>query len=108
MTPLLIAFAALAAALILVLALRALAGSRRVRPCVSEAVLLEEAVVTEPVAPGLEGKAEVRKRGADPLQLRVRASDAAQVFARGSKVRVIDLRDGLGIVEAADEEHLVR
>jgi hypothetical protein len=107
MTPLYIALAALAAILVLVLAARALAA-RRGRPLVSEAVLLEEAVVTEPVAPGLEGRAEVRKLGTDPLQLRVRASDAAQAFARGAKVRVIDLRDGLGIVEAADEEHLVR
>jgi Na+-transporting NADH:ubiquinone oxidoreductase subunit NqrC len=75
---------------------------------VPEAILLEEAVVTEPVAPGMEGKARICKRGLGTFALRVRATDASQAFARGAKVRVIDLRDGLCIVESADEEHLVR
>ena len=74
----------------------------------AEALLLEEAVVTEPIAPGLEGRAELRKPGAKPLPLRVRAGDPYQVFARGSRVRVIDLREGCCIIENADQVHLVR
>jgi hypothetical protein len=99
---------ALAAALAAFLALRALragGGEVQVAP---ESFLLEEATVTEPIAPGMEGKAEIRKRGAGPLALRVRASDPAQAFARGSKVRVIDCREGCCFIESADEEHLVR
>jgi hypothetical protein len=108
MTPLVLSIAAaLALALALFLALRA----RRPAEAPSsptEAILLQEAIVTEPVAPGLEGRAEIRRPGAGPLPLRIRAADASQAFARGSKVRVIDLREGLGIIEGADEEHLVR
>ncbi len=73
-----------------------------------ESLLLEETTVTEPIAPGMEGRAEFRKRGSKPLPLRVRAMDPAQAFARGAKVRVIDFRDGCCIVENSDEVHLVR
>jgi len=73
-----------------------------------ETLLLEEATVTEPIGPGLEGRAELRKPGSPSVVLRARATDSAQAFARGSKVRVIDLRDGCCIVESSDEEHLVR
>lgn len=73
-----------------------------------ESLLLEEAIVTEPIAPGMEGKAELRKHGSRPLPLRVRAMDADQAFARGAKVRVIDFREGCCFVENADEVHLVR
>ena len=74
----------------------------------SEALLLEEAIITEPIAPGMEGRAEIRKPGAEPLALRVRASDASQVFVRGAMVRVIDFRKGCCFIESSDEEHLVR
>jgi len=72
-----------------------------------EALLLEEATVTEPIGPGLEGRAEIRKDGGEALSLRVRATDAGQAFARGAKVRVIDFREGCCFIESADEEHLV-
>lgn len=100
--------AAIAAGIAALLALRSLrAGAGKARQ-ESEAMLLEEAVITEPVAPGMEGRAEIRKPGSGALALRVRAADAAQAFARGSRVRVIDLRDGCCVIEGADEEHLVR
>jgi hypothetical protein len=108
MRALLIALVALAAGIAALLAMRSLrAGAGRAGP-ESEAVLLEEAVITEPVAPGMEGRAEIRKPDTGALVLRVRATDAAQAFARGSRVRVIDLRDGCCVIESADEEHLVR
>jgi hypothetical protein len=99
---------ALAAGLAAFFSVRALrAGAKGASPA-PEALLLEEAVVTEPIAPGMEGKAELRKRGAKPLNLRARAMDSAQAFARGAKVRVIDYREGCCLIESADEEHLVR
>ncbi len=105
----LIVVVALAAACALYFFAMALGKGRgAVSAPVTETILLEEAVITEPVAPGLEGKAEIRKRGAAPLALRVRATDASQAYARGSKVRVIDLRDGLCIIEGAEQEHLAR
>ena len=83
--------------------------SGRNRPAPSpEALLLEEAIVTQPIAPGMEGKAEIRKPGVLPIVLRVRTTDSAQAFARGAKVRIIDFRDGCWFIESADEEHLVR
>ena len=88
--------------------MRALRSGRN-RPAPSpEALLLEEAIVTQPIAPGMEGMAELRKPGAPPLVLRVRTTDSAQAFARGSTVRIIDFRDGCWFIEGADEEHLVR
>jgi membrane protein implicated in regulation of membrane protease activity len=103
-----VAIVALAAVLALYVAVRALLAGGKETVSVPETILLEEAIVIEPVAPGMEGKAEVRKRGSKPLELRIRATDASQAFVRGTKVRVIDLREGLGIVESADEVHLVR
>jgi hypothetical protein len=103
-----IAIIALAAAAALYVAIRALLSGGAVSASLPEAILLEEAVVTVPVAPGMEGKAEIRKRGAKPLPLRIRATDASQAFARGAKVRVIDMREGMCIIENADEVHLVR
>jgi hypothetical protein len=103
-----IAVIALAAVATLYIAVRALfPGTERADPA-SEAILLEEAVVVEPVAPGMEGKAEIRKQGAKPIQFPVRATDPSQAYARGAKVRVIDLQEGTCIVEGADEVHLVR
>jgi hypothetical protein len=99
---------ALAAAMALFLAVRALRPGPEPASPSAEAILLEEAVVTEPVAPGMEGRAEIRKRGADPLPLRVRATDGSQAYARGSLVRVIDLHEGVCIVEGADQEHRAR
>ena len=76
----------------------------RLRP---EDFLLEEAEITEAVEPGLAGRAFVRKYGvAAPLP--VRAREPALSFPRGSAVRIIDCREGCYLVEAADEEHLVR
>ena len=102
-----IALIALAAGIAVFLALRAI-GARKSEAPSPEALLLEEAVITEPVAPGMEGKAELRKHGSRPLPLRVRATDSSQAFARGAKVRVIDLQDGCCIIESSDEVHLVR
>jgi hypothetical protein len=104
----LIVVIALAAAVILFFVVRSIRPSHGPAFPSAEATLLEEAIVTEPVAPGMEGKAEIRKRGANPLQLRVRAIDGSQVYPRGSLVRVIDLREGVCIVEGADQEHLAR
>jgi hypothetical protein len=98
---------ALAAGIAAVLVLRAIAPRKAQLPG-PEALLLEEAVITEPVAPGMEGRAELRKRGSKPLPLRVRATDSSQAFARGAMVRVIDLQDGCCIIEGSDEIHLVR
>jgi membrane protein implicated in regulation of membrane protease activity len=99
---------ALAAVATLYLAIRTLFPGEERDDSASEEVLLEEAVVVEPVAPGMEGKAEIRKQGVKPVLFRVRATDASQAFARGSRVRVIDLREGTCIIEGADEVHLVR
>jgi len=71
-----------------------------------EDFILEEATVVVPIAPGLMGKAEVRKYGA-ASSIYARAEDPAQAFERGAKVRIIDYRDGSYLVEPADEEHLV-
>ena len=76
-------------------------------PLSPEALLLEEAIVSEPIAPGLEGRAEIRTKKDETLSLRARASDSNQAFARGTRVRVIDYREGCCFVESADELHLV-
>jgi membrane protein implicated in regulation of membrane protease activity len=71
-----------------------------------EDFILEEAQVTVSIAPGLMGKAEVRKYGAaSEVYVRAKAGDLA--FPRGSRVRIIDYRDDCYLVEAADEQHLV-
>jgi hypothetical protein len=103
-----IAVVALAAIAILYIAVRALFPGEERADSASEDILLEEAVVVEPIAPGMEGKAEIRRQGAKPVLCLVRATDASQAFARGAKVRVIDLREGTCIIEGADEVHLVR
>jgi hypothetical protein len=103
-----IAVIALAAIATLFIAVRVLSPGEGGADSASEEVLLEEAVVVEPIAPGMDGKAEIRKRGAKPVLFRARATDSSQAFARGSRVRVIDLCEGTGIVEGADEVHLVR
>jgi membrane protein implicated in regulation of membrane protease activity len=104
----LIVLAALLAALAILLALRVFRDRSRRPVPEEESLLLEEAIVVEPVAPGLEGRAEIRKDGAEPRSLRIRASDSAQAFARGARVRVIDYREGCCFIESADQEHLVR
>jgi hypothetical protein len=71
-----------------------------------EEFILEEAVVTVPVAPGLKGKAELQKYGA-AIELYITALDGDQAFARGSRVRIIDFLENCYLVESADEEHLV-
>jgi hypothetical protein len=70
-----------------------------------EEFLLEEAAVVVPIGPGMMGKVEVRKYGA-AAEVYAKAEDPAQAFARGSRVRLIDYRDGSYLVEPADEEHL--
>jgi hypothetical protein len=72
-----------------------------------EEFLLEEAVVTRLVAPGMIGKAELRRRGV-VTEILVKAVDGAQAFQRGARIRVIDLSGDTFLVEPADEEHLVR
>jgi hypothetical protein len=107
MTIAIIVVIALAAGIAAFLIFRAPRGGSGGIPA-PETLLLEEATITEAVAPGLEGKAEIRKRGAASLALRARATDGAQAYPRGTKVRVIDIRDGCCYVESADEEHLAR
>ena len=87
---------ALAAAAAVFLALRALRFGQGGIPLVPEAIILEEA--------DLNTQATIE----NTIALRARATDSAQAYARGAKVRVIDFRDGCCFVEAADEEHLVR
>lgn len=108
MLTILIAIIVLAAGLAAILLIRGRSGVAGFPPPAPEALLLEEAVVTEPIAPGMEGKAELRRHGSKPLSLRARAMGSDQAFARGAKVRVIDYREGCCYVENADEVHLVR
>ena len=108
MAVLVIVIVALAAGLAVFLMVRALRSGGVAAAANPEALLLEEAIVTEPVAPGMEGKAEIRRQGSGPLALRIRATDDSQAFARGAKVRVIDFREGCCYIESSDEEHLVR
>jgi hypothetical protein len=81
-----------------------------------EALILEEAELVEALAPGLEGKARVLRRAAGSardgiagksLEVRVRGADESSAFTRGTRVRLIDWRAGVFLVEAADAEHLV-
>ena len=108
MSVIVIAIIVLAAGLAAFLSVRGLRKVAHGPSPAPEALLLEEAVVTEPIAPGLEGKAELRRHGFRPLPLRARAMDSDQAFARGAKVRVIDFREGCCYVENVDEVHLVR
>jgi hypothetical protein len=103
-----VVFIALAVLIALYAAIRALFPGKAAPAAPPEAILLEEAIVVEPVAPGMEGEAEILRQGAEPLRFRIRATDASQAFARGAKVRVIDLREGTCIIESADQVHLVR
>ena len=73
----------------------------------AEDFLLEEATITVPVAPGLVGRAMVRKFGAQ-AEVYVRATSGDTAYERGARVRIIDYQDDVYIVENADEEHLVR
>lgn len=91
----------------LALLLRAYGRKRRALSLRPEDFLLEEAEITEAVGPGREGRAFVRKYGV-PAPLPLRAREPGLAFPRGSAVRIIDCRDGCYLVEAADEEHLVR
>jgi hypothetical protein len=82
-------------ALLVALALLAAAGflaRRRRAPAPgpkAEDLLLGEAKVVEPIAPGMAGKVELSKAGA-ALPLPARAQDPAQAFERGALVRLID------------------
>jgi hypothetical protein len=71
-----------------------------------EDFILEDAEVTVPVAPGLVGRAIVRKYGAQS-EIYVRAVKDAAAFARGARVRIIDYQEDCYLVEAVDEEHIV-
>jgi membrane protein implicated in regulation of membrane protease activity len=72
-----------------------------------EDFILEEAEITVPIAPGLVGRALVRKYGTQS-EVYVRATKGDDAYARGAKVRIIDFQDEVYLVEPADEEHLVR
>jgi hypothetical protein len=108
MPPMLVVAIALAACLCATLALTAISARRKIPAPEAESILLEEAVVTEPVAPGLEGKAQLHRPDAPPLSLRIKATDASQAFARGDRVRIIDVTGGLCIIENADQKHQAR
>lgn len=73
----------------------------------ADELLLKEAEVTVPVAPGMLGKAAIQWCGA-PVEVPIRAADPAQAFARGGRVRFIDYSDDYYLVEPAEEEHQVR
>ena len=60
-----------------------------------------------PVAPGLVGRALVRKFGAE-AEVYIRAASGDRAYERGASVRIIDYQDDVYTVENADEEHLVR
>ncbi len=101
-----IALAVLGGGVVLVVLARALRSRRDPSSSFrAEDFILEEAEITVPVAPGLTGKAVVRKRGDE---VPVRATNGASAYARGSRVRIIDYQDDCYLIEAADEEHLVR
>jgi hypothetical protein len=86
---------------------RVLRGRARAGPDFEpEELLLEEAEVTAPIAPGMAGRVKVRKRGV-ASDVFAKGERADQAFARGMRVRLIDYRDGAYLVEPADEEHLV-
>lgn len=108
MPPILALFIALASALCAAMSVFALRGRGKSGKLEAQAVLLEEAVVTEPVAPGLEGRASLTRPGAPSTSITVKAIDACQAFARGDRVRIIDVVGGLCIVESADQEHRAR
>jgi len=108
MSAIYIAAIVLAAAAITYVAVRSLRADKSTEGDLAEEILLEEAEIIEAVAPGLEGVAEIRRRGLKPLRFKARATDPSYVFARGSRVRVVDFQDGVGIVEGADEVHVVR
>jgi membrane protein implicated in regulation of membrane protease activity len=97
-----------ALAICLALAALAIRKSRQAPRLKIEAVLLEEAVVTEPVVPGLEGRATLCRPEVQDLPIKVRATDTSQAFARGDRVRIIDVSGGVCIVESADQEHWAR
>ena len=73
----------------------------------AEDFLLEEATITVSVAPGLVGRAIVRKFGAQ-AEVYVRATSGDSAYERGARVRIIDYQDDVYMVENADEEHQVR
>jgi hypothetical protein len=72
----------------------------------AEDFILEDAEVTVPVAPGLMGRAIVRRFGAQ-AEVYIKATTEDRAFARGDRVRIIDFQDDCYLVEGADEEHLV-
>jgi hypothetical protein len=106
--PLTIVVIVVASVLCLAIAIVALRGGRHSSELKAESILLEEAVVTEPVAPGLEGRASLHRPEAQPLSIKVKATDASQAFARGDRVRIIDVGKGVCTVESADQEHRAR
>ena len=95
------------AVLALAKGLKSLARRERPSSFQAEDFILEEAEITVPVAPGLTGKAEVRKYRS-VSEVSVMATSGAAAYARGARVRIIDYQDGCYLIEAADEEHLVR
>lgn len=108
MTQLAILFLALA---ILILAAGAFFFLRTNRPHAAsntEELLLREAVVVEAVAPGMQGRAEIRSGDSPKMRLKIRAVDASQAFVRGQAVRIIDVEGDTCIVESSDQEHLAR
>jgi hypothetical protein len=108
MPPLTLVIIGLALALCLAVAFMAMRRGGDSAPLQAETLLLEDAIVTEPVAPGLAGRAEIQKEGGAARNLKVKAIDPCQAFERGARVRIIDIQGDLCIVEAADQEHRAR
>jgi membrane protein implicated in regulation of membrane protease activity len=98
----------LASVLCLAFAALAVRKGRQVPELKAEALLFEEAVVTQPVAPGLEGMASLCRPQVQGLSIKIKATDASQAFARGDRVRIIDVNGGVCIVESVDQEHRAR
>lgn len=65
--------------------------------------ILEEAEITIPVAPGKMGKAYVARFGPQ-VEVYVKSIDENRAFARGERVRIVELRDGCCLVEPAGDD----
>ena len=65
-------------------------------------LLYEEAEITIPVAPGQLGRAIVQRFGPNTV-VYVRAADPGLAFGRGERVRIVECRDDVCMVEALAE-----
>lgn len=83
---------------VLVKALRSFARKDLDSTVGQEEYLMDEAVVSVPVAPGAMGRVAVRRYGRE-AELYVRCKDAGASLAKGARVRIVDLDEGFYWVE---------